>query len=293
MMSTTPESSQPKKRESRAGTRKVTSLSAEQLERKRANDREAQRTIRQRTKEHIERLEHQVAELKSKGEQYDDVVRRNGALENEIRVLRQQLAMAQGRQYGNMAPEIPYNNTPSGPLIPGPHFPEPLGMTPSSRAPSTLSTSSQVSVTPDWPPYGSTRSSSICESTDTDYANRVEPYVVEGQLRPPNPMPVAPPPHIGFSAGGGGPPADPSYQHYSQLYTPAGPNQGHAEGIPHPQQQPMSFMQVPRSMSVPNVPPEREARAYPILQSQPHYQNPAGQQQQPRNEYTYDWSHRP
>ncbi|THC98306.1 hypothetical protein EYZ11_002239 [Aspergillus tanneri] len=103
-MSTNSDPSQSsKKRESRAGTRKVTSLSAEQLERKRANDREAQRTIRQRTKEHIERLEHQVAELQSKGDRYDDVVRRNVALENEIRSLKQQLAMVtSGQGYSNI-----------------------------------------------------------------------------------------------------------------------------------------------------------------------------------------------
>lgn len=93
-MSPRSDTSPPKKRESRAGTRKVTSLSAEQLERKRANDREAQRTIRQRTKEHIEDLEHQVRELRTKGEQFDDVVRRNATLETEIRSLRHQLAMA-------------------------------------------------------------------------------------------------------------------------------------------------------------------------------------------------------
>lgn len=81
----------------------MTSLSAEQLERKRANDREAQRTIRQRTKEHIEDLEHQVRELRIKGEQYDDVVRRNALLETENRSLRHQLAMANGGPgYPNM-----------------------------------------------------------------------------------------------------------------------------------------------------------------------------------------------
>lgn len=97
-MSPAPEPPQTKKRESRAGARKVTSLSAEQLERKRANDREAQRTIRQRTKEHIERLEHQVAELKIKGDRFDEIVRRNTAMEMEIRSLRHQLALATGRQ---------------------------------------------------------------------------------------------------------------------------------------------------------------------------------------------------
>lgn len=90
----------PKKRESRAGTRKVTSLSAEQLERKRANDREAQRTIRERTKKHIDNLEQQVAELRAKGEHYDDVVRRNAALQDEIKRLRHELAIISGRQGG-------------------------------------------------------------------------------------------------------------------------------------------------------------------------------------------------
>lgn len=93
--STGRESSQPagKKRDSRAGMRKVTSLTAEQLERKRANDREAQRTIRARTKEHIENLEHQVAELSAKGQQVDRVLKRNAMLESELAHLRQQLAM--------------------------------------------------------------------------------------------------------------------------------------------------------------------------------------------------------
>ena len=45
-----------RQRQSRAGTRSVNTLSAAQLERKRANDREAQRNIRQRTKETIDGL---------------------------------------------------------------------------------------------------------------------------------------------------------------------------------------------------------------------------------------------
>lgn len=88
-----PQQTGSKKRDSRAGMRKVTSLTAEQLERKRANDREAQRTIRARTKEHIENLETQVAELSAKGQQVDRVLERNAALESEIAHLRQQLAM--------------------------------------------------------------------------------------------------------------------------------------------------------------------------------------------------------
>lgn len=93
-MSSSQDLSYSKKKETRAGTRRVTSLSTEQLERKRANDREAQRTIRQRTKEHIERLELQVAELRAKGDKFDEIVRRNTLLENEIRTLRHQVSMA-------------------------------------------------------------------------------------------------------------------------------------------------------------------------------------------------------
>ncbi|KAB8225698.1 hypothetical protein BDV33DRAFT_198107 [Aspergillus novoparasiticus] len=94
--------SQSETRESRAGTRKVTTLSAKQLERKRANDLEAQRTIHQRTREHIKSLEDQVAVLKSKGEQFDNVVRRNTALENEIMALKQKLDLV-GKTHTHVA----------------------------------------------------------------------------------------------------------------------------------------------------------------------------------------------
>ncbi|KAJ5388438.1 hypothetical protein N7509_010979 [Penicillium cosmopolitanum] len=89
----------PRKRESRSGTRKVTALSSEQLERKRANDREAQRSIRQRTKEHIEQLETQVsflqaqiAEMRSHSDQFQEILQRNAALEDEVGRLKRQLA---------------------------------------------------------------------------------------------------------------------------------------------------------------------------------------------------------
>jgi hypothetical protein len=52
-----------------ASKKSVSTLSDTQLERKRANDREAQRIIRQRTREHIENLERQVAELGEAKEQ--------------------------------------------------------------------------------------------------------------------------------------------------------------------------------------------------------------------------------
>ncbi|KAA8569535.1 hypothetical protein EYC84_001154 [Monilinia fructicola] len=84
-----------KKRASRAGTRSVSTLSPAQLARKRANDREAQRNIRLRTKEHIERLEARIEEL-TRGRnpelELEEVRRRNEALEGEVRLLNESLA---------------------------------------------------------------------------------------------------------------------------------------------------------------------------------------------------------
>jgi hypothetical protein len=60
-----------------APRRSVSSLSATQLERKRANDREAQRLIRQRTKDRIDSLEKQITELRLENE------RLNGSLKSK------------------------------------------------------------------------------------------------------------------------------------------------------------------------------------------------------------------
>lgn len=87
-----------KKRASRAGTRSVTTLSAAQLERKRANDREAQRAIRQRTKDHIDHLERTVNDLRGSQEQHEKIVhvtqQRNRELEEENAFLRSKLGEA-------------------------------------------------------------------------------------------------------------------------------------------------------------------------------------------------------
>jgi hypothetical protein len=69
-------------------------LTAAQLERKRANDREAQRAIRQRTKDHIDKLERRIAELsvsQSDNEKLQHALERNAALEQEVFELRQRL----------------------------------------------------------------------------------------------------------------------------------------------------------------------------------------------------------
>lgn len=84
---------------SRAGTRSVSTLTPAQLSRKRANDREAQRAIRQRTKEHIEKLELRIAELESgcnengPGAKFDEILLRNAVLERQIIQLARQLQL--------------------------------------------------------------------------------------------------------------------------------------------------------------------------------------------------------
>ncbi|KAH6674331.1 hypothetical protein B0J14DRAFT_480362, partial [Halenospora varia] len=79
---------------SRAGTRSVATLSEAQLARKRANDREAQRSIRQRTKERIERLEQRIKELteeQNDDRSFEEVQRRNEELEEELRALKENM----------------------------------------------------------------------------------------------------------------------------------------------------------------------------------------------------------
>ena len=87
-----------KKRASRAGTRSVSTLSAAQLERKRANDREAQRAIRQRTKDHIDILERSISELRTSQDASEKLVvatqQKNRELEEENVYLRTRLSDA-------------------------------------------------------------------------------------------------------------------------------------------------------------------------------------------------------
>lgn len=72
-------------------------MTPSQLARKRANDREAQRAIRARTKEHIERLEHELEELRShqsRDKTVQDLLRRNKALEDELRQLKESMGVS-------------------------------------------------------------------------------------------------------------------------------------------------------------------------------------------------------
>ncbi|KAI1475474.1 hypothetical protein F4774DRAFT_413779 [Daldinia eschscholtzii] len=86
-----------------SGTRSVSTLTPSQLARKRANDREAQRAIRARTKEHIESLEREIEELRSlqnRDQTIQTLLRRNKALEEELCQIRGNMGInATGEQY--------------------------------------------------------------------------------------------------------------------------------------------------------------------------------------------------
>ncbi|KUI59058.1 AP-1-like transcription factor [Cytospora mali] len=105
----------------RKGTRSVSTLTPSQLARKRANDREAQRAIRARTKEHIERLECELEELKSKqnrDETVQDLLKRNKALECELKRLRKTMGIPHtdpypSSVYENELPSLPSSGVPS------------------------------------------------------------------------------------------------------------------------------------------------------------------------------------
>ena len=63
--------------------RSVSSLSATQLERKRATDREAQRLIRQRTKDRIDDLEKQISNLRVENERLNRCLRQRSTQDSD------------------------------------------------------------------------------------------------------------------------------------------------------------------------------------------------------------------
>ncbi|KAH8901319.1 hypothetical protein GQ53DRAFT_800812 [Thozetella sp. PMI_491] len=76
--------------------RRVSSLTPNQVARKRANDRDAQRASRARTKEYIERLEKELEELKSRhshDEIVQELVQKNKVLEMELAILQESLSL--------------------------------------------------------------------------------------------------------------------------------------------------------------------------------------------------------
>ena len=93
-----PEASNKRKRgaAAAAGTssRGVANLTPEQLERKRANDREAQRAIRERTKQQIDGLNSRIRELESSPpyQQLQEALDQRAAVQAENDEIKRQLA---------------------------------------------------------------------------------------------------------------------------------------------------------------------------------------------------------
>ncbi|KAI8955874.1 hypothetical protein F4801DRAFT_574075 [Xylaria longipes] len=93
-VSATPQDQRTKKRRTGAGFRGVANLTPEQLAKKRANDREAQRAIRERTRNQIEALESRIRELTAQQPYQDlqEVIRQKRAVEAKNLELRAHLA---------------------------------------------------------------------------------------------------------------------------------------------------------------------------------------------------------
>jgi exonuclease VII large subunit len=85
-----------KRRASTTGSRGVANLTPEQLAKKRANDREAQRAIRERTKGQIETLEKRIEELTSQQpyQELQHAIRQKEMVEAENEDIKKKLASA-------------------------------------------------------------------------------------------------------------------------------------------------------------------------------------------------------
>ncbi|KAH0844229.1 bZIP transcription factor [Fonsecaea pedrosoi] len=83
-----------KRKNAPPGSRSVDTLTPEQLAKKRANDREAQRAIRERTKQTIENLERRIQELTSHQpyQELEAVIRQKDAIQAENEEIRRRLA---------------------------------------------------------------------------------------------------------------------------------------------------------------------------------------------------------
>jgi hypothetical protein len=112
-------------------------LTPQQLTRKRANDREAQRAIRLRTRQHIQQLEETVKELQNKklqerlrDSELQKLLERNGQLEREVAALR-----GEGRPYPvpGMSPSPAFESRLSDLTLSDPGF-DPDGLPPAGSA---------------------------------------------------------------------------------------------------------------------------------------------------------------
>ncbi|KAI1812564.1 hypothetical protein GGS20DRAFT_591594 [Poronia punctata] len=177
----------------RKGTRSVSTLTPAQLARKRANDREAQRAIRARTKEHIENLEREIDELrtqKSRDQTVQELLGRNRALEEEVRRLRESLGIRAATAPGMPPYPTAYSGSNSQPSTYGqntPEYPMLSDMPPYSNVPDTTNvwTSSVPCSLP------STVSSPSSPGAPDDFGGNYFPTSAPGNVMERSSMPPA------------------------------------------------------------------------------------------------------
>lgn len=312
------DSPQPKKRDSRSNIRRVSSLSAEQLERKRANDREAQRLIRQRTKEQIEGLQQQVsilqaqvAEMRPRSEGYNELLQQNAALQDEVSRLRHHLASLTGRSSlpgsdehvgpfrsgwhleegpGDAASSIPTTNTMDS-QFPGSFYPP-------SNVPRAPSTSTRPSHPQNWQQYMHTRTPPLGAAPGPELAARMGSYAIEGQTPQGTRLLASHLPvestqlSFGSTASSHQQPPESSLPH-SQLYA-------HGDDLSNPSQPPLDqstshVLHNQRSMSRSIRSVDTSNTSTPPLSAQSFqssassYHDPSGQSSQRDPSYTYTW----
>ncbi|KAJ5226273.1 hypothetical protein N7468_007498 [Penicillium chermesinum] len=175
------EEEQSKKRDNRSSSRTVASLSADQLERKRANDREAQRLNRLKARQRLEQLEQEVIELREQLSgmhmQNEQLCQHSAALQDENRRLKQELAMYKGQ---TELPGIEESNT----VYPSGWYPDDkTGPAYIPRARSAFQTSSRTrtSQANEWPSQSTSRSVSLGQTSNPVYSARMDQYTEEAQ----------------------------------------------------------------------------------------------------------------
>lgn len=159
----------PKRRASRAGTRSVASLTPDQLARKRANDREAQRSIRQRTKNHIEELERRIQDLSAEHDEknIEELQRRNEELEEELRQLKEILS----RPDSNMGSSASSASSPDLTPLSSRYGMEVLGQSPTYQYTPQWSTQNTFSVSSGtYSPYPTSSAGDLLSSLVPDYS---------------------------------------------------------------------------------------------------------------------------
>lgn len=314
------DSPQPKKRDSRSNVRRVSSLSAEQLERKRANDRDAQRLIRQRTKEQIERLQHQVstleaqvAEMKPRSEVYDELLQQNAALQEEVSQLRHQLASLTGRSSfpgsgeqagpfrsgwhldggpGSAETSIPTTN-PMASQFPGSFYP-PSNVPQAAPAVST----NRPPHPPGWQQHMHTQTLPLGGAPDPAFAARIESFEMDGHTPQgtrlmASRLPVANP-QISFDShtSSNQQPSESSLPH-PQLYARTDdlsvPSQSQLDqSAPHVLRHQRSMPRSIRSVNTSSTPtPPMSAQSFQSSTSSFH--DSSAQQSQSETSYPYTW----